>query len=71
MEDKQMPAETPYTVAVIAALTGFSVQTVIRLFENERGVLMLETHTSGKRAYRSMRVPRPVYRRVMAKYTIQ
>jgi len=29
--------ETPYTVREVAALTGLSVQTVIRLFAHERG----------------------------------
>jgi uncharacterized protein YvpB len=71
MEVQSMNQETPYSVPEIAGLTGFSIQTVIRLFENERGVIIIETRNPGKRAYRSMRVPRHVYRRVIAKYTRQ
>jgi hypothetical protein len=37
MEEKQL-----YTVAEVAVLTGYSRQTVPRLFERERGVLVLE-----------------------------
>jgi predicted DNA-binding transcriptional regulator YafY len=31
-----------HTVAEVAALTGFSVRTVTRMFEREKGVLILE-----------------------------
>ena len=61
-----------YGVDEVAELTGFSRRTVIRLFESERGVLTLERprvekmHKS-KRRYRSLRIPRAVYERVIGK----
>jgi AraC-like DNA-binding protein len=62
--------ETPYTVGEVAKMTGFSVQTVIRIFTQERGVLIYEPKRTRKRAsYRSIRIPRYVYRRVMQSLT--
>jgi len=37
-----MTEKAAYTIAEVAALIGFSRQTVTRLFQNERGVLILE-----------------------------
>ena len=55
-----------FTVAEVAALTGFSRQTVTRMFENETGVLILERpKRMHKRGYRSIRIPRAVYERVV------
>jgi hypothetical protein len=55
-----------YTVAEVAALTGFSRQTVTRLFEKEPGGLILKRPTTNpKRRYRSIRIPRPVFDRVI------
>jgi len=63
--------ETPYTVREIAELTGFSIQTVIRIFTRERGVLILQADRPRKRAsYRNIRVPRHVYRRVIRKWAV-
>jgi hypothetical protein len=64
-----MREHPPYTVAEVAHLTGYSVQTVTRIFENEPGVFVLErTKKNGKRkSYRSIRIPRPVYERVIRK----
>lgn len=63
--------ETPYSVAEVAALTGLSARTVTKLFENERGVIVYETPgLRRKRAsYRTIRIPRHVYDRVMRRYT--
>ena len=48
-----------YNVTEVAALTGFSRGTVIRMFERERGILMLNRPESmHKRRYRSIRIPR-------------
>ena len=58
-------AETPYSVAEVAALTGFSRQTVTRLFEDEPGVRPERMH---KKPYRSIRVPRPVFERVVRRH---
>ena len=63
--------EMLYTVSEVCKLTGLSIQTVIRLFERERGVLVLHKEKRGKRRYRSFRIPRPVFRRVVSKWTVQ
>jgi hypothetical protein len=55
-----------YTVAEVAVLTGFSRQTITRMFEREPGVIVLKRpETKHKRSYRSIRVPRAVYERVL------
>jgi hypothetical protein len=54
------------TVPEVAALTGFSRDTITRVFENERGVLIIARPTTNrKRRYRSIRIPRTVYQRVV------
>jgi hypothetical protein len=55
-----------YTVQEVAALMGFTRWTVTKLFEKERGVLILET--SGRR---TMRIPHAVYARVLRRITVQ
>ncbi len=64
--------EPALTVAEVATITGFSRQTVTRLFEKEKGVLVLsrpeEMH---KRGYRSIRIPRAVMDRVLARISIR
>jgi hypothetical protein len=65
-----MNENTPYTVAEVAKLTGYSPQMVTRLFENESGVLIVKRQAA-KRAYRSIRIPRAVYERVIRKLSIQ
>ena len=65
---KEKPA---YAVAEVAELTGFSRQTVIRMFENEKGVLILERpERLHKRGYRSIRIPRAVFERVIRKMSV-
>jgi hypothetical protein len=67
-----MDQETPYTVAEVAGLTGLSKQTITRLFERERGVIIYEEKRPRKRAsYRVIRIPRHVYKRVLGKMTVQ
>jgi hypothetical protein len=61
-----------YTVAEVAALTGWSRQTVTRLFEHERGVLVLGRPESlHKRSYRSIRIPRVVYERMIHRLSVK
>lgn len=61
----------PYTVAEVATLTGFSVQTVTRMSVREPGVLVIERKTTmRKRRYRSIRIPRSVYERVVREITL-
>lgn len=64
--------EAAYTVDEVAEMTGFSRNTVIRVFERERGVLILERpERLHKRRYRSIRILRAVYERVIGKLTIR
>jgi transcriptional regulator GlxA family with amidase domain len=59
------------TVAEVAALIGFSRQTVTRMFEREPGVLILaRLSTNRKRSFRSIRIPRAVYERVVRRLTV-
>jgi len=64
-----MDDETPYTINDVAKLTGYSPQMVTRLFENESGVLIVERQAK-KRKYRSIRIPRAVYERVIRKLSV-
>ena len=66
-----MAERSVYTVSQVAAMTGFSRGTVTRMFERERGILMLNRPESmHKRRYRSIRIPRAVYDRVIAKLSV-
>ena len=61
-----------YTVHEIAELTGLSRNTVIRLFENERGVIILaRPEKMHKRGYRTIRIPHAVYERVIGRLTVR
>lgn len=61
-----------YTVAEVAALMGFSRPTVTTLFEREPGVLILKRPEKiHKRRYRSIRIPRAVYERVVNRIAVQ
>ena len=61
-----------YTVAEVAALTGFSGQTVTRVFRNEPGVLLMgRARSDKKRRYQSIRIPRAVYERVVCRLRVK
>ena len=62
------------TVKEVAELMGFSTSTIVRLFQNEPGVIVkvspsIDTRKQFKRRYRSFRIPRHVYERVLARLT--
>jgi len=60
------------TVAEVAALTGFSPQTVTRLFEKEPGVIVLaRPERMHKRRYRSIRIPHAVYVRILQRLQVR
>jgi hypothetical protein len=60
------PLKPALSVAEVAELTGFSRQTVTKMFEDEPGVLIIDRpETMNKRSYRSIRIPRTVYERVI------
>ena len=61
-----------YTVGEVSELMGFSRQTIVRLFEHEPGVLVVERpETLHKGHYRSIRIPRHVYERVVNRLTVK
>lgn len=54
-----------YTVEEVGELMALSRRSVIRLFEREKGVIILSRPSRmNKRRYRSIRIPRVVYQRV-------
>jgi predicted DNA-binding transcriptional regulator YafY len=54
-----MKEKQAYTVAEVAAMMGFSRNTITRMFEREPGVIIvLRPSTNRKRRYRSIRIPR-------------
>ena len=64
--------ETPFSVAEVAALTGLSARTITKLFENERGVIVYEVPSLRRtRRYRTIRIPRHVYERVLRRLSVQ
>lgn len=67
-----MTQKSVYTVAEVAGLAGFSTRTIIRMFEHERGVIVLgRPETMHKRRYRSIRSPRSVYERVVNRLVVK
>lgn len=67
-----MSTKEVYTVAEVAALMGLSRMTVTRLFEREPGVIILKRpETMHKRSYRSIRIPRAVYERVVGRLRVR
>jgi hypothetical protein len=64
--------QPPYSVKEIEALTNLSRTTVIRMFRNVPGVLVLSNpEEMHKRQYNSLRVPRHVYQQVMDGLTVK
>jgi predicted DNA-binding transcriptional regulator AlpA len=67
-----MPEKLVLTIAEVSALTGLSRQTVTRMFEREKGVLILgRPEKLHKRSYRSIRIPRAVYERVIGRLAVR
>lgn len=64
---------TPLSVNEVSAMTGLSARVITKLFENEPGVIVYEvSNPSRKRAsYRTIRIPRRVYERVMRRLSVQ
>lgn len=65
-------AESPasyLTVAEVAGRLKVHEETVRRLFEDEPGVLVLCRPRKGRRHYRTLRIPEPVFSRVVTRFT--
>ena len=64
--------ETPYSVADVAKMTGFSERTVTQLFEKEPGTLIFEVKRkrAKRKQYRSIRIPRHVLERVIRRISV-
>jgi len=61
-----------YTVGEVAEFTGFSRQTITRLFEREAGVIVVEHPSKNqKRRYRSIRIPRSILERVVRRLSVK
>lgn len=62
------PDERPYSIKELIGLHNLSRQTIVRLYENEPGVLVMQASRGHQQAlgrrYRTIRVPQHVYRRV-------
>ncbi len=68
MEVQDKPA---YKVHEVAALMGFSVPTIIKMFQHEPGVIIVDhAEQMNKRRYRCIRIPRAVYQRVLRRLTV-
>ena len=65
------PQTEAYTIREVAALTGFSRQTVTRLFEHEPGVLIIaHPEQMHRRGYRSLRIPAEVFERMLRRLSV-
>jgi len=61
----------PYSIDEVSALMHLSPRLVTQMFEKEPGVLIYEVKKRRKRAsYRTIRIPRHVYARVVRRYTV-
>ena len=58
-----------WTPQEIATLWKVHVNTVVRIFRDEPGVLALATPRRGKRAYVTLRVPQAVFERIARERT--
>ena len=64
--------EKALTVVEAASITGLSPQTITRMFEKEKGVIILSRpEKMHKRRYRSIRIPRAVFDRVVSRLTVK
>ncbi len=62
-------SELYLTVAEVAERLKVNEETVRRLFLNEPGVVILCFPRKGRRTYRTLRIPDPVFRRVLTRFT--
>ena len=59
------PAERHYAPSEVAELWNLDVETIRRLFQNEPGILVLQSPVKkGKRPYTTIRIPHSVLERI-------
>lgn len=63
------PVDQCLTVAEIAERLKLDPETVRRLFSHEPGVIVICIPKKGRRVYRTLRIPEPVFRRVVTRFT--
>ncbi len=60
-----------FSIREVCDMTGFSRQTISRMFESEPGVLVISRpEKMHKQRYRSIRIPRAVYERVIRRLSV-
>ena len=59
-----------YSVKELSFLLNLSTETIRRLFVHEPGTVILCTQRTGRRLYRTMRIPGHVALRVWARFTV-
>ena len=66
-----MGVNSPYSINELVTIHGLSRRTIIRLYENEPGVLILQASPERQRKlgrrYRTIRVPHYVFERVKSR----
>ena len=61
----------PYTIPEVARMLKITRTSAAKVFEHVRGVIILQEPVPGKRAYRTIRVPRHVYARCLKEWARQ
>jgi hypothetical protein len=61
--------EAYLTIADVAERLKVNDETVRRLFVSEPGVVIIAFPRKGRRTYRTLRIPEPVFRRVVTRLT--
>ena len=70
MEPNLHDAERWYTPKEVAFLWNMSAESVRRLFLNEPGTVIVRIQRTGRRRYRTMRIPQDVLERVRRRMTV-
>jgi hypothetical protein len=72
MQGSRSTEKQVYTPAEVSKMMSFSQRTIIRMFEKEPGVLIVaRPEAMHKRRYRSIRIPRAVYERVVRRLDVR
>lgn len=66
----QLDTNYCYTIKELAFIWNLSEESVMRLVENEPGVLIFRIQTTGRRPYRNFRIPGKVALRIQNRMTV-